>query len=198
MGYGGEGMQLGKTIKAYRKQCSISQEQLASKLYVSRQTVSSWENDKSYPDIQSLVLLSEIFGTTVDQLVREDYKVMQNIASPEDRAEFKKWGSVMALLLLVTLVSAVPLIVLLDWPGIGIWLALYVLTMIAAFKVERLKRHHELRTYKEIVAFMEGKTLDEIAQARESGKYVYQKGYVIIAITLISIIVTYAMMKVLM
>ena len=50
-------MELGNQIKRYRKERSLSQDALAEKVYVSRQTISNWENDKSYPDINSLMLL---------------------------------------------------------------------------------------------------------------------------------------------
>lgn len=59
-------MKLGKQIKDFRNQFSFSQEELAEKMYVSRQTISNWENDKTYPDINSLVLMSQLFGTTID------------------------------------------------------------------------------------------------------------------------------------
>lgn len=54
-------MELGKQIKKHRQEVQLSQEKLADRVYVSRQTISNWENDKSYPDVNSLVLLSEIF-----------------------------------------------------------------------------------------------------------------------------------------
>ena len=54
-------MELGKQIKEYRMEANLSQEELADKVYVSRQTISNWENDKNYPDINSLVLMSEVF-----------------------------------------------------------------------------------------------------------------------------------------
>lgn len=63
---GGLAMKLGKQIKDFRNQFSFSQEELAEKMYVSRQTISNWENDKTYPDINSLVLMSQLFGTTID------------------------------------------------------------------------------------------------------------------------------------
>ena len=50
-------MELGSQIKKYRNELSLSQDALAEKLYVSRQTISNWENDKSYPDVKSLLLL---------------------------------------------------------------------------------------------------------------------------------------------
>ena len=61
-------MQVGNQIKKYRDQLHLSQEQLAEKIYVTRQTISNWETNKSYPDIHSLVLLSQIFNVSIDQL----------------------------------------------------------------------------------------------------------------------------------
>ena len=58
-------MELGSQIKKHRNELSLSQEELAEKVYVSRQTISNWENDKSYPDVNSLVLLSEVFNLSL-------------------------------------------------------------------------------------------------------------------------------------
>lgn len=58
-------MELSKQIKKYRVEANLSQEELADKVFVSRQTISNWENDKNYPDIRSLVLMSEIFEAEV-------------------------------------------------------------------------------------------------------------------------------------
>lgn len=63
-------MELGTQIRKYRNEKTLSQEALAEKVYVSRQTVSNWENDKSYPDVNSLVLLSEVFEISLDQLIK--------------------------------------------------------------------------------------------------------------------------------
>lgn len=49
-------MELGNQIKKYRSELQLSQDQLAEHIYVSRQTISNWENEKSYPDVNSLVL----------------------------------------------------------------------------------------------------------------------------------------------
>lgn len=61
-------MEIGQQIIRYRKQQTRSQEKLAEKVYVSRQSISNWENDKTYPDIHSLLLLSQIFQVSSDQL----------------------------------------------------------------------------------------------------------------------------------
>ena len=65
-------MELGNQIKKYRSELQISQEQLADRIYVSRQTISNWENEKSYPDVNSLILLSEVFQTSIDKLIKGD------------------------------------------------------------------------------------------------------------------------------
>ena len=64
-------MELGKQIYELRKKANLSQEQLAEKVGVSRQTISKWESCQSYPDFQRLVLLSDYFGLTLDELVRD-------------------------------------------------------------------------------------------------------------------------------
>ena len=61
-------MELSKQIKKYRTEANLSQEELADKIYVSRQTISNWENEKNYPDIKSLVLMSEVFQVSLDNL----------------------------------------------------------------------------------------------------------------------------------
>ena len=70
-------MELGNQIKKYRSELQISQEQLANRIYVSRQTISNWENEKSYPDVNSLILLSEVFQTSIDKLIKGDIEIMK-------------------------------------------------------------------------------------------------------------------------
>jgi transcriptional regulator with XRE-family HTH domain len=62
-------MEIGKQIKKYRSEMEVSQEELAERIFVSRQTVSNWETDKNYPDLKSLVLLSSLFGVSLDLLI---------------------------------------------------------------------------------------------------------------------------------
>ena len=66
---GRTGMEVGGKIRELRTERGMSQDDLAARVYVSRQTISSWENGKTYPDVQSLLLLSEIFGASVDSLI---------------------------------------------------------------------------------------------------------------------------------
>ncbi|WP_407946511.1 helix-turn-helix transcriptional regulator [Planococcus antarcticus] len=63
-------MNLSKQIKKYRTREQLSQEELAEKLYISRQTISNWENERSYPDIHNLLLMSVLFAVSLDDLVK--------------------------------------------------------------------------------------------------------------------------------
>ena len=168
-------MEFGKHIKKYRSENSLSQEQLAERVFVSRQTISNWENDKSYPDVNSLVLLSEVFNTSIDNLIKGDVKIMKKQIKEDDRKEFEKLGNIFAVLMIVTVVSPIPLTRFLGYVLIAIWVILMFVTMYVAIVVEKKKKQFDIQTYREIISFTEGTGLDEISKAREEGKRKYQK-----------------------
>ncbi len=62
-------MQFNKKLYELRKQKGLSQEELAGKINVSRQTLSKWELGESTPDMEKLILLSDYFGVSLDELV---------------------------------------------------------------------------------------------------------------------------------
>lgn len=72
-------MELGSHIKEHRKELGLSQDDLAERIYVSRQTISNWECGRTYPDVQSLLLLSNVFGVTVDSLIKGDVETMAQV-----------------------------------------------------------------------------------------------------------------------
>ena len=168
-------MELGKQIRKYRKEQSLSQDELAEKVYVSRQTISNWENDKSYPDVNSLILLSEVFHTSIDNLIKGDVEVMKEQVKNEDQKEFEKISRIFSVLFLAMMITPIPIIHYLKYAGIAIWALLAVVTLYFSFIVEKKKKQFDIQTYREIIAFMEGEKLDEIAKAREEGKTPYQK-----------------------
>ena len=86
--WGGEERNLGEQIRKYRTECSLSQDELAEKLYVSRQSISNWENDKTYPDIKSLLMLSEVFSVSLDKLVKGDVEIMKRELSKQEQEQF--------------------------------------------------------------------------------------------------------------
>lgn len=62
-------------LKMLRKQSNFTQEELAEKLYVSRQAITKWESGDGTPDIENLKQISIVFNTTIDELIKEDINV---------------------------------------------------------------------------------------------------------------------------
>ena len=190
-------MNLSAQIKKYRKELSLSQEELAEKVFVSRQSVSNWENDKTYPDLKSLLLLSEIFSVSLDQLVKGDVEIMKNKISEHDQKEFERYSRIFTIFMLGILILPVPLF---KWMGLlgGLIYALFcVFGMFYAWKVERYKKQLNIQTYKEITAFMEGKELSEKERICESGKRMYQKILLAFASGVIALVVMCVMLLIL-
>ena len=67
-------MTLGQKLKALLKDNSMTQEDLAERLEVSRQAVGKWVNDKGIPEVGKLVQISNLFGVSMDYLLKEDYE----------------------------------------------------------------------------------------------------------------------------
>ncbi len=168
-------MELQTQIKKYRNQLSLSQEELAERVFVSRQSVSNWETGKTYPDIKSLLLLSEVFGVSLDTLVKGDIEIMKKEIRTEEITGFKKNSYILALFMLLMLILPIPLGKLLGWWGLALYVVIFAAGIIFALKVERQKKEFNIQTYKEISAFMDGQSLEEIEKAREEGKRPYQK-----------------------
>ena len=182
-------MELGKQIKMYRLENKLSQEELADWIYVSRQTISNWENDKSYPDINSLVLLSEVFKVSLDKLIKGDVDVMKDVIQKEEVDKMNHYGKIYTIMLIVTVVSVVPLFMWLGLWAFIPWGIVWMVSMYFVSKFEIIKKDNDVQTYKEIVAFSEGKLLDDIYKQQEIGKRPYQKMLLVIGSVLITLCV---------
>lgn len=168
-------MEIGKRIKELRTSRGWNQEVFAEKTYVSRQTVSSWENNKSYPDIKSLLLMSELFEVSLDDLIKGDVVEMKKEISNESIREFNKWSNILAVGFLIGILIPYPLFRFFRWWGILVFLLFWIALLAVAFKVEALKKENDIQTYKEIVAFTEGKALGKDEKIAEKAKRPYQK-----------------------
>ena len=188
-------MEVGAQIKKYRSSMGISQEELAEKVYVSRQTVSNWETGKNYPDIHSVVLLSTVFNVSLDQLIKGDVEIMKKEIKETEIKKLNKYGGIYAVSLILAVISLVPFIVLMDWYGLIPWSVVYAIAGYFAFKTEKVKKENNISTYKEIVAFTEGKRLDEIEEQQENGKRPYQIVLLMLGSAAIAFIVVYLMAK---
>lgn len=63
-------MSIGNQLKEQRLKHELTQEQLAEKIYVSRQTISGWENGKNQPDLENMIMLSELYKISLDELLK--------------------------------------------------------------------------------------------------------------------------------
>ena len=98
--------ELGKKIIKIRKENDLTQEDFADKYSVTRQTVSSWENSKSYPDLDTLVKISDDFNISLDILLKEDKKVIEEISnSQRERKGQKKLKKILIILSIILLVD---------------------------------------------------------------------------------------------
>ncbi|MCU9811115.1 helix-turn-helix domain-containing protein [Paraclostridium sp. AKS81] len=187
-------MEIGKQIKKYRTDRKLSQEALAERIFVSRQTISNWENDKNYPDMKSLLLLSSLFNVSLDILVKGDLEEMKKEIKKEEISKFEKDGKIFTILLIADIILVVPLMKIFGKNmGFLIFILIWLVSMYYASKVERHKKNHDVKTYKELNAFLEGRTLEGNEKYIEYGKRPYQSGAIALGVGLITAIVAFIM-----
>ena len=107
-------MELGKQIYELRKKANLSQEQLAEKVGVSRQTISKWELSETAPDIKQAQVLSQVFSVSLDELTGNDTKevIYKKVSNTEKLAGLiikviKIWGIIILTCLIVAVVGIV-------------------------------------------------------------------------------------------
>lgn len=182
-------MEIGKQIRKYRMEAKLSQDELADKVYVTRQTISNWENDRNYPDIRSLVLLGSVFGISLDILVKGDMQTMKEQIDAEDIRNFKRDQRVYLIMLAGMVVLPMPLVRYFKVWGIILWLVWAAISIWLSLRIEKHKKAHDIHTYKEIIAFLEGRRLDELEKQREIRKRHYQHFLIILVLVLVGLVV---------
>lgn len=139
-------MSLGDQLRSNRKRIGLSQGEVATQLNITRQSISKWETGKGYPDLDNLVLLSEIYNVSIDELLKEDERngnrIVDNSNAPiciednkiesgtEPHKEMKRDDSLLLMILAIVSCAIPPL-------GIIIPLILYK-------KITTTDRFHKL------------------------------------------------------
>ncbi|MGL4731393.1 MAG: helix-turn-helix domain-containing protein [Clostridium sp.] len=72
-------MEVGSKLKKARIDSKLTQEKVAEEIQVSRQTISNWENEKSYPDIMSVIKLSDLYNISLDELLKGDFNMIKHL-----------------------------------------------------------------------------------------------------------------------
>ncbi|MBR2539554.1 MAG: helix-turn-helix transcriptional regulator, partial [Mogibacterium sp.] len=103
-------MELGKRIAEIRKENTLTQEGLAELCNVTRQTISNWENNKSYPDLETLVLISDTFDVSLDAMLKGDRKMVSEITKEQKQGRYYRIKMVIAVIIGAAIILAAILI----------------------------------------------------------------------------------------
>lgn len=114
---------------------------------------------------------------------------MKDVIKKEEVDKMNRYGKIYTIMLIVTVVSTVPLFMWLGLWALIPWGIVWMVSMYFASKIEKIKKDNDVQTYKEIVAFSEGKLLDDIHKQQEIGKRSYQKMLLVIGSVLITLCV---------
>ncbi len=185
-------MNISKQLKNYRKEFNISQEELSEIIHVSRQTISNWENGKSYPDLQSLLLLSEYFKISLDELVKGDVASMKNELERKELYKLSQGMSISLMLMILTMI----LVKIWNPYGFVVPFSFGVLGLWFAFKIEKIKKNKDIQTYKEIVAYMEGKEVPRIERNKRKKNVILQSTGFAIGSGAITFVLVYMLFKI--
>ena len=101
-------MEIGKKLKNARIEAGLTQEKAAEKIDVSRQTISNWENEKSYPDIISVIALSDLYSVSLDDLLKGDQKMAEHLEESTNvvKSNKKLTGAILLNIILMILLIA--------------------------------------------------------------------------------------------
>lgn len=80
-------MNIGEQINNLRKQHGLSQDDFANLFNVSRQTISNWENGKSYPDLEMIIKVSDYFKISIDELLKNDVQTVKKLIMKKGKKE---------------------------------------------------------------------------------------------------------------
>ncbi|MFD1317145.1 helix-turn-helix domain-containing protein [Loigolactobacillus zhaoyuanensis] len=105
-------MIIGERLKQCRQRQNLSQEMVAEKLAVSRQTISNWENSRSYPDIERSIHLAELYELSLDELLKGDQKMVKNLIRSTNLV---KIGRLIALSIFLNLILVVGLVFIVQY-----------------------------------------------------------------------------------
>lgn len=152
-------MNIGKKLISYRQHNRLSQEELSLKMHVSRQTISNWETGRTYPDIQSLLLLAELYHVTVDDLVKEDVKKMEDKLT-QLKIRWLMIGIATSIILNYLAFASI------RWIPIGIVCMLVgtftTIGVIMIYFYVKLTRSLQLRTFKQILNYINDRPVSRV------------------------------------
>ena len=161
-------MDIGNQIRERRQRLGLSQEELAQRLYVSRVTVSHWETGKTLPDVQSMLLLANLFGTSIDEMVRGDVDEMREMVEKDEQQRKAFAIALGAVEVTVIAVLAFMVTVGRDYLDLALRLLLAVLVLASAVVVLVARRQEGGRDARNAAELLGAASGDPVEAARES------------------------------
>ena len=98
-------MDIGNKIQTIRTNNGMTQAEFAEKFNVTRQSVSNWENNKNYPDMETLKKISDTFQISFDELLKDDRELMAEIDQTRKKAKRLRWVGLMAAVMILLLLG---------------------------------------------------------------------------------------------
>lgn len=131
---------IGEKLRVLRKRNNYTQQDIANKLNISRQAISNWENDKSYPDLDNIQLLAQIYDISVDNIIQ-----LNSIPLNRNNTETVKWNEIF---LLKTIIFSAHFLISTLFPISNI---MFFLPLITAFYMNKNNRILKQLFYQSIV-----------------------------------------------
>lgn len=100
-------MDFSKNLKELREKNNLTQEEIAQKIKISRQSISNWERGKSYPDLEKIIMIKEIFNITLDELILGDLTLKNKLINDGKHKVFKYIAGVMIGIIIWVLIALV-------------------------------------------------------------------------------------------
>lgn len=145
-------MNVGNQIKNHRRRMKLTQVELAEKLYISSQTISNWENERSYPDIHNLIALTILFNISLDELVKGDITNMKEIIK---KSNYSRYNWIMLIMFLLALISFEFFIKEFGLMGLIIPVILVGIGLFFSRLINDIEKSDEVKKYKDIVVFLD-------------------------------------------
>nr|WP_263313403.1 helix-turn-helix transcriptional regulator [Mammaliicoccus sp. Marseille-Q6498] len=141
-------MNLPTRLKELRKSNKLTQEEVAEKIHVSRQTLSNWETGKNFPDLQNLLYLCELYNITLYELVNEDIEFIKK------KIKKRKIYFTASMFLFGMILFFISIIIIIKFNG---YMALIissiaiVLITVTSIEMEKIKKENKIDTFSKIL-----------------------------------------------
>ena len=185
-------MNIANQLKTFRSSKQISQDELADIIHVSRQTISSWENNRSYPDIHSLILLSEFYEVSLDELVKGDITMMK------EKLEIRKMNRLSYLMLTCFCMMVVTMPIGANFGTLYFLIPLFFMIsmLIISLRLEKLKKEKNIQTYEEILNYMETGALPNPNKTKSRKKIIVERILFAVCSAIVAFVLVYTFMKI--